>query len=614
MSDLYLVSESAGIAVEDIVKRYRDRQAQRGPLISRMAKVRAHYNDEVVVPLPDMDRTERPAVANLLTQGVDQTARRIASTTPLLYCPPRDPNKKTEQRAADTRRKAILGWWEMNDLTEVKVMRRARHFVAYGMAPVSMSWDRQRGIPKWTVRDPLNTFPASSQDPDCNTPPDVIYAFARSRAWFADRYPRQYGEMFGLRASPRLDDAVTILEYNDANETVLICVGDAPSGRASVGGNGAPQLLERIPNRAQTCLGIVPGRVTLDHIQGQFDGMLGMYQMSARLMALEVIAAEKGVFPDLALIGQNGQEPRLIDGEWFDGRTGKINRIVDGDFKELQTAPGYQTNPTIDRLERAQRLTGGIPAEYGGESASNVRTGRRGDAVLSAAVDFTIQEAQRLLARSYQDENRAAIALVKAYAGSRPMSFYVNWKGSRGNVDFIPNQVFTTDENIVKYSYAGSDLSQMTIVVGQAMGTGLMSQETAREILPIIDDPALEKARLTQEKLEEAVLSGVLQRAAAGEISPADTAWLEQQVVTKGLTVSEAMIALDKRVSERQATPAAPMTPEAMGGLATGTPAEAQAVQPTIGPTENTAGLAELLTKLRSPQRTLPVERAAGVA
>jgi hypothetical protein len=598
------------IDVDEIVSRFRDREAKRSRVIARMAKVRAHYNDEVVVPLPDMDRTEAPAVANLLTQGVDQTARRIASTTPLLYCPPRDLDRKTEVKAAETRRRALLGWWEMNDLTEVKVMRRARHFVAYGSTPVSLGWDFKRSIPTWKIRDPLNTYPAPAQDPDCNTPDDVIFAYTRTRRWLASNYPEAHGPMFGFRKD-NPDDAVTVLEFNDDTERVLVCVGDAPAGRPSVGGRPA-YLLERIPNRAGICLGVVPGRVTLDHIQGQFDGMLGMYQMSARLMALEVIAAEKGVFPDLVLIGQGGSEPRLLDGEWYDGRTGRINRIVDGDFKEVQTAPGYQTNPTIDRLERAQRLTGGIPAEYGGESATNVRTGRRGDAVLSAAVDFTIQEAQRLLARSYQDENRRAIALAKAYAGNRSLSFYVNWKGASGSVTFTPNETFTTDENIVKYSYAGSDLSQLTIVVGQAMGTGLMSQDTARGILPLIDDPAHERAQLTREKLEDAVLSSLLEKAATGGIAPADVAWLEQQVSTQGKSVSEALIALDKRVSERQATPAPPGTPEAMAGLASGTPAEGQAAQPTIGPAQGSQGLASLLQSLRSPQRALPVER--GVA
>ncbi|NCV60837.1 MAG: hypothetical protein EBW52_05455, partial [Betaproteobacteria bacterium] len=49
-------------------------------------------------------------------------------------------------------------------------------------------------------------------------------------------------------------------------------------------------------------------------------------------------------------------------------------------FKQQQQInPGYKTDTALDRLERQERLEGSIPAEFGGESASNIRTGRRGE-------------------------------------------------------------------------------------------------------------------------------------------------------------------------------------------------------------------------------------------
>ena len=140
-------------------------------------------------------------------------------------------------------------------------------------------------------------------------------------------------------------------------------------------------------------------RINLDHAQGQFDGILGMYQMQARLMALEVIAVQKGVFPDTWLVGRAGETPQIVNPA--DGLTGEVGVVRGGDLKDMALQPGYMTNPAIDRLERAQRLTAGIPSEFGGESTTNIRTGRRGDAVLSAVVDFPVQEAQRIMAVSY---------------------------------------------------------------------------------------------------------------------------------------------------------------------------------------------------------------------
>ena len=38
-----------------------------------------------------------------------------------------------------------------------------------------------------------------------------------------------------------------------------------------------------------------------------------------------------------------------------------LSIISGGDIREVQSQPGYLTKPTIDRLERAQRLSAGIP-------------------------------------------------------------------------------------------------------------------------------------------------------------------------------------------------------------------------------------------------------------
>ena len=143
-------------------------------------------------------------------------------------------------------------------------------------------------------------------------------------------------------------------------------------------------------------------------------------------MALEVIAVQKGVFPDTWLVGRAGETPQIVNPA--DGLTGEVGVIRGGDLRDMQMQPGYMTNPAIDRLERAQRLTAGIPPEFGGESSTNIRTGRRGDAVLSAAVDFPVQEAQRIMARALQEENKLAIDMAKEYAGNKGKTFYVTTK------------------------------------------------------------------------------------------------------------------------------------------------------------------------------------------
>jgi hypothetical protein len=283
-------------------------------------------------------------------------------------------------------------------------------------------------------------------------------------------------------------------------------------------------------------------------------------------MALEVIAVQKGVFPDTWLVGRAGETPQIVNPS--DGLTGEVGIIRGGDLKDMQMQPGYMTNPAIDRLERAQRLTAGIPAEFGGESTSNIRTGRRGDAVLSAVVDFTVQEAQRILARSLQEENRLAIDMAKAYAGRRKRSFYVTTKNAKGQVEYTPNENFDTNDNVVSYSHPGADINNLVIGGGQRVGMGTMSKRSFMAIDPLVDDPEFEHDTVIAEQLEQAMLSSLQQQASEGAIPPADLARIISLVKNNEMELAEAVDKVQREAQERQATPAIEGAPETQPGLA----------------------------------------------
>ncbi|MBT7542425.1 MAG: hypothetical protein HN683_24015, partial [Gammaproteobacteria bacterium] len=78
-------------AAEKILELLRERESSQGPAMDRMRRVRSAYDGEIVVPLPELDEYESAAVANLVSQGLDQTAMRISSTMPDIVCPPSNP-------------------------------------------------------------------------------------------------------------------------------------------------------------------------------------------------------------------------------------------------------------------------------------------------------------------------------------------------------------------------------------------------------------------------------------------------------------------------------------------------------------------------------------------
>ena len=583
--------------VEEIVAIYGSRSQASGGVKARMRNLRDYYNGDVIVPLPELNSDEQSAVANLLAQGLDQTAMRIASTRPDIFCPPTDPTKKRARDNAAIRRKAIFGWWE-NSRMDLQIAKRARQLIGYATTITQLRFNADKGVPEWHSRDPLTAYPATLLGVDDMRPRDVVFAYERPLGYLRSMYP-ETARMFQGDSGAGEDQAIEMIEYVSAEEQVLIAMrGPVKTGLFGTSPDSDENIvaeLERTPNVMGQTPVVCAQRISLDDAQGQFDGILGMYQMQARLMALEVIAVQKGVFPDTWLIGRQGETPQIVNPA--DGLTGEVGVIRGGDLRDMQMQPGYMTNPAIDRLERAQRLTAGIPPEFGGESPTNVRTGRRGDAVLSAAVDFPVQEAQRVMARSLQEENRLAIDMAKAYAGRKSKSFYVSTKNAKGRVDYTPDDNFDSTDNVVSYSQAGADINNLVVGGGQRVGMGTMSKKSFMAIDPLVDDPEFEHDAVISEQLEQALLSSIQQQAAEGAIPPSDLARIMELVSNDELELAEAVEKVQREAQERQAEQVDPAAPEAMPGLAQ--PGMGAEAMPTGAPPGGAPpGLAELLGAL----------------
>ena len=575
---------------EEIVDLYYTRSSNHAGVKERMRHIRDHYNGDVIVPLPEIDSTEASAVANLLAQGLDQTAMRIASVTPDIVCPPEDESSKQAQKFAAIRRKALFGWWQ-NSRIDMQLAKRARHLIGYSNTIVQIRFDHDKGCPTWHVRDPLTAYPSNLRGADDMTPADCVFGYERSYGWIRKQYPDAALRFAGVADAPYdTDRPIELIEYVDHDEYVLVAVRHPAN---SVGMFVAE--LERVENRTGVCPVVMSQRISLDESKGQFDGILGMYQQQAKLMALEVIAVQKGIFPDTWLVGRAGEQPTIINPA--NGLTGEVGVLRGGDLRDMQLQPGFMTNPAIDRLERAQRLTAGVPAEFGGESTSNIRTGRRGDAVLSAVVDFAVQESQRILARSLEAENKIAIAMAKSHAGGKSKSFYVSMGKVKGKVDYVPNKHFTTDDNVVSYSHAGADINNLVIAGGQRLQMGTMSKESFMKIDPLVEDVESERDAVTAEQLEQSLLAGIQQQAAAGAIPPGDVARIMELVRADKMELAGAVEKVQREAQERQAEMVSPTSPEAQPGIAQpGAGAEAMAAPPPAegGP----AGLRELLGAL----------------
>ena len=599
------------ITVEEIHALYKQRRAAQGPLLDQMRKVRELANGDTIIPLNELDKSAKTSVANLLVTGLDQTSMRIASTFPTPYFPPLAESKDKSKELANTRRKAMQSMWDHNRL-KIKMRRRARHLLAYSTSPVVIKPDFKTMMPVWSIRNPLDTFPAPTEDPDNPVPLDCIFTYRKPLKWLLHNYgPAVDGRLRLGRISS--DTMYTIIEYTCANEVVVCAIGaEDEEGLDAVERWGASVVeLERIVNRAEIPLAVIPQRITLDKPRGQFDGLLGMYYTRARLQALTEIAIERGIFPDEYLIARPGDNPEII--QIADGKTGQLGVVKGGDIQQLNTAPGYKTDMALDRLERQERLEGVIPAEFGGESGTNIRTGRRGENILAATVDFRVQEAQSIFESSLVEEDKIAIALEKAYWGNKSKSFLIQGRANVSKVDYVPNKIWETDFHYVSYPASGTDVNSLIVGIGQRLGIGTMSKESAREVDPLITDPEMEADRITAEGVEAALLSSIQQQAAnpQGPYQPDDLAYLVKLVKEENVSLYDAVRRTDERARQRQATPAPTpeqgmgmpgvegmLPPEAMPGLAMPGMGAEQPMPPAPGPT-GPPELGALLSQLR---------------
>lgn len=312
-------------SIEQIEAYYRERKTAHGPLLNRWREVAKQYDGAVVVPLPEIDDVEKASVVNLLGPGLDQLAMRVASVMPDISAPALRPGIEVSENKARNRRNAMLSWWDMNRM-DVVLRQRARYLLGYGCSPVAISFMGlnpldKRQIPHWRVLDPMCTFPAPMLDRNDIEPSDVICGYQKPQRWLRAKYPAQFATL--RRSKVSTDDTMyTLLEYNDADETVVVCLGSEPEpernehgpwqpptlhspGGNTLGTQGVVEIL-RTPNRAGIPLSVVAGRISLAQVRGMFDQLMPMYNRgeagrsgAARCRAVDLPRRVGGLSPRL---------------------------------------------------------------------------------------------------------------------------------------------------------------------------------------------------------------------------------------------------------------------------------------------------------------------------
>tara|TARA_B100000929_G_scaffold267536_1_gene235827 strand:+ start:147 stop:1964 length:1818 start_codon:yes stop_codon:yes gene_type:complete len=568
---------------DEIVGIIRQRQDIQSPLLERMLDVKERYNGEYVIPLPSMENEPvlPPLTPALIAENIDAVAQRASSVMPFIGCPAIDQSKERGVRSreyADIRRRALAATWYSSKY-KLKMRRAYRHLAGYATSCLVVTPDFEKGLPRIDVRDPLGVYPEPKAYEDVEPPRNCGFIYGKSGDWLREHYPAARQENGGPVASDdnARQELWDVCEWVDSEHIVIGIMGPRYNHFNQTYPYHSTQIeLSRAPNKSGMPCVITPGRVSLDKIASSVSNVVGIVDLMSKMMALEILAQEKAIFPDRYIIGRSGQVPMIVGGEWKDGREGEVNVLLDAEsIGELKSTPDPSTNIAIDRLERNARISTGTVPQIGGETYGALRTGRGIDSLMGAALDPRIQEMQEIMEAHLPHLNECLFATYKGYFGAKQFSMFTGYAGDFGQVEFTPNEHFETNDNVVSYSIPGADIQGTTIQLGQLLSMKGISLRTFRTKHPFIEDAEAEGRRVDEEQLEEAVMAAIQQQALSGQLPVVYVSKIEKHR-KKGLDIFEAIEKADAEIREEQAAIApAPeegmaMAPEQVAGLAAG--------------------------------------------
>lgn len=597
------------------------RRSNDSPLKRAMIEVRDRINGDYVIPMPDVKG--EPALAPMgpavIVDAIEGPAMRANTTRPAISVPALEPGKTSDGAGspafAARRRRLYYGTWHYSAM-DLMMGRAYRHLGGYGEMGMTTCWDFENGRAKIELRDPLTTYAAPQAPEDVAEPADVGFIYGKSAAFIRGAY----GDVPGVRDMMEKADAGDalwdILEWIDESNIYIGLLGQRRQftssvwGERNVGANA--KLLRAWPNRAGMTPAAVGARVTLDKIASTVSRIIGSTDLMDRLTNLDIVAAERAVFPDRYVIGQDGRTPTLVKGKWVDGRTGQTNVILDAQqVGQLTGGPTQVTGQTIGMIERNARGATGASALFGGEVSGSLRSGQTVNALGAMSIDPRIQEMQMIMERKLATINTAVHETTKGYLKGK-MIFFSGWPSDTGHTE-IEAKHLESKENVVNYPFPGASVSEITVALAQLVGTKMMSRKTARRKHPMIEDAELEEHDSQLETLLEAMEQGYFTQVASGAI-PMIAAGDAYEAISQGKSLVEATRIADEKARKLQAAQAPSpeegmsQAPQAMPGLSMpGMGAESQPPEEIVtnaGPNGDQENFRMLARALRGGVRT----------
>jgi len=465
---------------------------------------------------------------NMLQSGIDRLAQKISGIPQVRVDVPNDNDSTRSKLRADKLERIVTNYDDKQNLN-LQLAQASRWLPGYGFCAWVISTKRDSNgfiYPSAELRDPYDTFPGNFGPDQQPREMAVVrrvprYKLAQIYPEFADEILKQDEDDTGDNnysetSTPFMSyennreqgwedntySGVRIIEYYDMGGTYVVF----PERN---------MILDFIPNVLSTPPFVFMKRISFDHLKGQYDHVIGLMSMMAKINIMSSIAMEDAVFTETNISGE------IESGQYRKGRFA-VNYLAPGTqvSKPMNNMP-YQLFQQVDRLERQLRMVGGYPVTDDSQSPNSFVTGA-GLSELNSTMSLMINEYREIVKQALEDMDtkRLELDVVLSYSQGitkKPMAGFL--KGSAFSENYKPLADIAGDYNTRRIYgvMAGFDEPQKIVTGLQLLQAGVIDVETLQDNIDGLDNIAKVQERIRKNKAESVLFDSILARSSQGD-------------------------------------------------------------------------------------------------
>ena len=466
--------------------------------------------------------------SNMLQSGIDRLAQKVSGVPQVRVDVPNNNDSTRSKAMADKLERIVTNYDDKQNLN-LQLAQASRWLPGYGYCAWVMTTKIDKNgfaYPSAELRDPYDTFPGNF-GPD-QQPRELAVVRRVPRYKLAQIYPEFADEIlnkdeddtdnistaassfltYDSNTSSNWEDNTTqgvkIIEYYDQGGTYVVFPERS-------------MILDFIPNVLSTPPFVFMKKVSFDELKGQYDHVIGLMAMMAKINIMSAIAMEDSVFTETNISGE------LESGQYRKGRFA-VNYLSPGTqvSKPSNNIP-YQLFQQIDRLERQLRMVGGYPVTDDSQSPNSFVTGA-GLSELNSTMSLMINEYREIIKHGLidMDAKRLELDVVLSYQQGitkKPMAGY--YAGAAFSENYQPLKDiggnFTTRR--IYGVMAGFDEPQKIVTGLQLLQAGVIDVETLQDNIDGLENIAKVQERIRKNKAEGVLFDSILARSAQGDPS-----------------------------------------------------------------------------------------------